>query len=457
MRTDIKEIIKTGESETVEFKQTTGQLTRAVETLCAFANHKGGVILFGVTDKGKITGQPSGDSTLRTISDTIAQSISPSIYPSVVKEEADGKPLILVSLPESTSKPYTANGRPYKRLGTTTRQMSSNEYEHLLLERNRHRLCWDMELNADITTMDIDEGQLRLFVRTAQNARNLSVSSELPIEELLVGLDLMKERKLTNAAMALFGKRPQTIFHHLTVKAARFKGTTKDEFIDNQLFSGNLFELYQKLQAFFSSHIRIAGKTSRDFSLRKDTPDYPLEALREASINALIHRDYYNPHGSTEAAVYDDRIEIWNNGLLASGLNVESLYKPHRSVPRNPLLARAFFLFGATEAWGRGTLKMIGLCKDAGLPSPEISENSGGIEVRFTRLLSSTEKEGKLKKTQEKIIAYLRKRGSAKSGDIAKALQISDRTVQRNLAELNSFIEWTGESKYAPNGLYRLK
>jgi ATP-dependent DNA helicase RecG len=126
MRTDIKEILKMGESETVEFKQSTGQLSRAVETLCAFANHKGGVVLFGISDKGKIAGQPFGDSTVRAISDTIAQSILPSIYPSVVKEEADGKPLIIVSLPEGTSKPYTANGRPYKRLGTTTRQMSSN-------------------------------------------------------------------------------------------------------------------------------------------------------------------------------------------------------------------------------------------------------------------------------------------------------------------------------------------
>ena len=457
MSTDIKEIIRAGESETVEFKESTGQLHRAMKTLCAFANHKGGTLIFGVHDRRKIIGQTVADSTIREVSNCIAQLISPQIYPSITKEEVGELALLVVTLPEGNNKPYVAEGRPYKRTGTTTQPMSQGEYERLLLERKKHLLRWDAELADQATVRDIDEGLIRSFVRTAQNARNLGVSDSLPIQELLTGLELMREQRLTNAAIALFGKRPQQFFVQLAVKAARFRGTTKDEFIDNRLFTGNLFDLYKNVQNFFSSHLRVAGKVSGDFSPRKDTPEYPLEALREAAINALIHRDYYNPGGSTKVAIYDDRIEIWNNGELPSGFTIETLYQPHRSVPQNPLVARAFFLYGAIETWGRGTLKILELCKQAGLPQPEFRQNSGGLEVRFSSGKVITESLARLNKTQQEIIAYLKKHGEAGTSELVKHLKISRTAVQNNLKKMSDAIQWSGKTPQDPQGRYRLK
>ena len=458
MTKEIKQIIEAGESEIVEFKETTGQLSSAVETLCAFGNHKGGTLIFGVSDKGKIIGQTVTDSSLRDVSDAILRSISPTIYPSITKEEIDGKSLIVVTVPEVTTKPHTANGRPYKKVGSTTRPMAQQEYERLLIERNRHVLYWDKEAN-DFPISEINGELLRHFIRTAQNVRRLDISDRLPVKEILMGLDMMNGKKLTNAAIALFGKNARRRFMQLEVKVARFKGINKDEFVDNRILKGNLFELYDKVDNFLADHIRIAGKVPKGFSRRIDTPEYPLEALREAVLNAFIHRDYYNQGGSAEVAIYDDRIEIWNNGHLPADFTVKTLYRPHRSVLRNPLLAQAFFFYGAIEKWGRGTLKMLELCKAAGLPMPEFNENSGGLEVRFIsgKKNQNTQPIAKLNPKQQKIVEYIKKKGEARTNELADFLGVSRTAVQNNLKHMRELIKWTGKTSNDPHGKYVLK
>jgi ATP-dependent DNA helicase RecG len=450
-------LIAQGESETLEFKKSTGQLSRAIETLTAFANTKGGTVVFGVDDNGVIVGQQVADTTIREVSNTINSAITPRLYPSIIADEIDGKKVLVVSIPEGTAKPYVTHDHPFKRVGTTNQAMTREEYERLLLERNRHRLLWDMELNEHVSVSDLDEELARRFIRTAQEARNLGVSENLPLDEILSGLDMLKEGVITNGALALFGKRPQKHFIQLHVKAARFNGTTKDEFLDNQLFEGNLFELYTRIQQFISSHLRIAGKVPKDFGLRNDTTEYPLDALREATVNALVHRDYYDPSGYTEIAIYDDRIEVWNNGMLPAGITISDLIKPHRSVLRNPLIAKAFFLYGAVESWGRGTLKILELCQKAGLPEPVYAENSGGVEVTLRKSEAKAPIPESLTETQQKILQYLETHETGRVSEIAESLSITTRSVQRNLKELDSLVEWIGKSKNDPTGYFRRK
>jgi ATP-dependent DNA helicase RecG len=268
---------------------------------------------------------------------------------------------------------------------------------------------------------------------------------------------MLKGGSLTNGAVALFGKRPQSHFIQLHVRAARFNGTTKDEFIDNQRFEGNLFDLYDRIQRFISSHLRIAGKVPNDFGLRSDTSEYPLDALREATVNAIVHRDYYDPSGFTEIAIFDDRIEIWNNGMLPAGISFPDLMRPHRSILRNPLIARAFFLNGAIESWGRGTLKILELCEEAGLPQPVYSENSGGVEVKILKPLSVAPMPEQLSETQRQIIRYFESHETARVSEIALSLGITKRAIQKNLKELDFLIDWVGKSKTDPQGYFRRK
>lgn len=454
---DLSTLIAQGESETLEFKRSSGQLTRAIETLTAFANTKGGTLVFGVDETGVVVGQKVADSTIRETSNKIIEAISPRLYPSITADEVEGQQVLVVSIPEGASKPYVTRDHPYKRVGTTNQAMTREEYERLLLERNRHRMLWDMEANEHASISDLDEELVRRFVRTAQIARNLDVSENLPLGEILTGLEMLKEGSLTNGAVALFGRRPQKNFIQLHVKAARFNGTTKDEFLDNQRFEGNLFELYGRIQQFISSHLRIAGKVPKDFSLRNDTAEYPLDALREATVNAIVHRDYYDPSGYTEIAIYDDRIEVWNNGLLPSGITIPDLVKPHRSILRNPLIAKAFFLYGAVESWGRGTLKILDLCQKAGLPEPEYAENSGGVEVTLRKPVTKITMPKRFTKTQQKILQYFETHETARVSEIAESLSITTRSVQRNLKELESSVEWVGKTKNDPTGYFRRK
>jgi ATP-dependent DNA helicase RecG len=454
---DLHTLIAQWESETLEFKKSTSQLPRAIETLTAFANSKGGTIIFGVQDDGTIVGQRVADSTIREISNSIMQAITPRIYPSITTHDIDGRQILLVSIPEGALKPYVTRDHPYKRVGTTNQAIPREEYERLLMDRNRHRMLWDMEMNELASVSDLDEDLIRRFVRTAQKARNLGVSENLPLDEILSGLDMLNEGSLTNGALALFGKRPQQHFIQLHVKVARFNGTTKDEFLDNQRFEGNLFELYDRIQQFISSHLRVAGKVPKDFGLRNDTAEYPLDALREATVNAIVHRDYYDPGGYTEIAIFDDRIEVWNNGLLPAGITISDLLKPHRSILRNPLIAKAFFLYGVVESWGRGTLKIFELCQEAGLPKPVYTENSGGVEIKILKSLVKRPVLQSLTDTQKKILQYFESHDKARVSDIAFSLGITKRAIQKNLKELESMVEWIGKSKNDPNGFFRRK
>ena len=167
------------------------------------------------------------------------------------------------------------------------------------------------------------------------------------------------------------------------LRVARFKGIDKTEFLDNRQFHGNVFSLLRKSERFLRESLPVAGRVQSHVFERVDDPLYPPVALREALANAFCHRDYSVGGGSVAVAVYDDRLEITSTGTLHFGLTPEMLYRPHESLPWNPLIARVFYRCGVIEAWGRGTIKMEELTTRAGLPSPKIYENAGCVIVQF--------------------------------------------------------------------------
>ncbi len=134
---------------------------------------------------------------------------------------------------------------------------------------------------------------------------------------------------------------------------------------------------------FLRRHLPVAGRIVPGLFEREDEPLFPLEALREALVNAFCHRDYAIPGGAVSLAIYDDRLEIWSDGALPLGLSPDDLKREHPSKPRNPLIAKAFYLRGVIERWGRGTQKIVELCVKAGHPEPEFGEQAGSVWVRF--------------------------------------------------------------------------
>ena len=382
--THLLALATTGESETLEFKETTGTRREATMTVCAFLNQGGGQVLFGVAPGGVVVGQQVGERTIEELSAELRQ-IDPPAFPTVERVPVDGgREVIAVSTGQGASRPYTYRGTAYRRVGNTTLAMSSDEYSRMLFERMHSEQRWENQPATGWSIDDLDLAEIRRTIAEAIRRGRLDPVGEDPAD-LLRGLGLLRDGVLLRAAAVLFGSTERLEFEmpQCLLRVARFRGTDRMEFLDNRQFNGNAFILLASAERFLRDTLPIAGRFERDRFERIDEPLYPPLATREALANALCHRDYSIGGGSVGVAVYDDRLEVTSSGSLHFGLTPESLFAPHESRPWNPLIARTFYRRGIIEEWGSGTLKMAETATSAGLPVPEIEDDGGAVTVRF--------------------------------------------------------------------------
>jgi ATP-dependent DNA helicase RecG len=290
------------ESETLELKKSTGELKAGIVSLVAMLNkHHRGELWFGIKTEGTVVGQSISDASLREVSKSIGDHIEPKVYPSVEKVMLDGKPCIRVQV-EGKEAPYYAYGRAYIRVGDEDRQVSAREPENFILEKNRDRLRWDMDICPQATQDDISSTKLKRFLTscglkydTAQNA--------------LDKLNLLKKHKILNAAVLCFGKKPEKFFANAKLRCATFGTTDTTVTLDMKDIVGDVFTLIEKAEKYILEHINIGMRV--EGLLRVDVPEIDREAFREAIINAFCHRDY-REYDSVNIAVFKDRIEIRN-------------------------------------------------------------------------------------------------------------------------------------------------
>ena len=374
-----------GESETLEFKRSTGELRAAMHALTAMLNHRGGQVVFGIEPDRRVVGQQVSDRTLEDLAQEIGQ-IEPPVFPAIERLPlTDGRELLVVSVPQGAGRPYSHRGTAYRRVANVNGRMSRDEYNRMLMERLHAEQRWENEPAAGWTVGDLDEGEI---VRTMQESIRRGRAEDPGTREpmaLLRGMGLARDGVLLRAAVVLFGRA-----HPLELRApqcllrvARFRGTDRTEFIDNRQFHGNVFDLLGRAERFLRDSLPVAGRVMPGLFERVDDPLYPLLALREALANAFSHRDYSIGGGSVAVAIYDDRLEVTSSGSLHFGLTPDALMAPHESLPWNPLVARVMYRRGVIEQWGRGTLKIVELLQQAGLPRPAIEDAGGCVTVRF--------------------------------------------------------------------------
>jgi ATP-dependent DNA helicase RecG len=375
-----------GEFESQEFKLTTGQRSNAAKTLCAMLNKSGGRLLFGVSLAGKLLGQQVTDKTVEDVTAEIQQ-IDPPVFPSVERVPLEnGLEIILVTTSQGSRRPYTYRGKSYKRVGNSTLEMTREEYNQMLLEQLHATQRWENEVAEGWTVDDLDTSEI---VRTLEEAIRRGRSEEPGTRnpaEILRGLGLLsRSGELLRAGVVLFGREGRFLpdYPQCLLRLARFRGADKTEFLDNKQVVGNAFSLLRRAERFLLDSLPIAGRVIPGVFERHDDPLYPPAALREALANAFCHRDYAIGGGSVGVAIFDDRFEISSSGDLHFGLSVSDLYRPHESLPWNPLIAGVFYRRGIIESWGRGTLKIIELARKAGLPEPTIEAGAGAVVVRF--------------------------------------------------------------------------
>lgn len=417
MREKIGAWAASGESETLEFKSTTGQRREAARTLCAMLNHRGGRVLFGVGPDGRVIGQLVGDHTIEEVAQELRE-IDPPVFPTIDRVDVgDGRKVLVVSVSTGPNRPYSYRGQSYRRVGNTSPVLSRDEYNCLLLERLHGEHRWENEPAANWAVTDLDAAEI---VRTAEEAIRRGRAEDPGTRdpaELLRGLGLIREGRVLRAAAVLFGRaeRLEGDYPQCMLRIAKFRGLDRTEFIDNRQFHGNAFDLLLRAERFLRESLPVAGRISPGLFDRVDDPLYPPVALREALANAFCHRDYSIGGGSVAVAIYDDRLEVTSSGPLHFGLTVEDLFAPHESLPWNPLIARVFFRRGVIESWGRGTIKMAELTQQAGLPIPEITDAGGGVTVCFrpSRYIPPRRVAHDLTDRQQRILALL---GSHREG-----------------------------------------
>lgn len=430
-----------GEWEHLEFKKTTGELHGGMESLCGFLNGSGGKVFFGVTNAGKIQGQDVTDGTFQEVANAIRKLEPPARIEQIRIPVSGTKEVLMLETTHHSDDPYTFDGRPYHRIGNTTSRMPQPEYERRLLARTKNLQRWESEIADGYSLDNLDLKEIKKTLRGAVEAGRLE-STVTTAAEALERFHLRVDGKLFRAAVVLFGRQMLPGFPQCSLRLARFKGTTKTEFLDQRQLDGHAFLLLEEADLFLRRHLPVAGRIEAGILERQDQPLYPPLALREALVNALCHRDYSISGGAVNVAVFDDRLEIISSGLLPPGITVADLKKDHVSHPRNPLIAEVFFRRGLIERWGRGTQKIVELCRTAGQPEPEFEEQAGNVVVRF-RLSQYTPPlrvSHNLTDRQRQILQLLSAGEKWKVGDILRKLEKppAKRTLQDDLSFLRN-------------------
>ncbi|MFO7687994.1 MAG: ATP-binding protein [Desulfobacterales bacterium] len=458
---ELKALVSGGESEILEFKKSTGQLRRAAETLCGMLNGTGGRVLIGVAPEGRILGQTISDKTLREVAEMLRKFEPPAAISQARVNIADGKQvLVLEAIPNPESRSYALKGRPYQRQGTTTSIMPQETYQRLLSERTHSRTRWENQYVEEYEIPDLDKNEILKTVRLGIDAGRLPESTGTNVSDILHRMGLLKEDRPNNAAVVLFGERFMPDFPQCQLRMARFRGLNKSEFFDQRQIDGHAFLLIEEAMLFLRRHLPVAGRIVPGLFEREDEPLFPLEALREALVNAFCHRDYSIIGGAVSLAIFDDRLEIWSDGILPFNLKPEDLKKDHASRPRNPIIAQVFYLRGMIERWGRGTQKIVELCVKAGHPEPEFGEQAGSVWVRFlpSGYIAPHRVAHDLTERQRELLQILAQQGSAPLREIRKCLSSppSDRMIQEDLAHLRrlGMVHPSGRGRGA---LYRLR
>lgn len=438
----IKKLVNKGESENLEFKRSTGQLDNAMKTICAFLNGYGRTVLIGVRENGEIIGQQVGEGTINDLIDHFngIEPPPPVEYRRIPISDRDLEIIAIVATPSQETRPFSYKGRAYERKGSQTKIMSQDSFQKLLLERIHAVRRWENNTADTINVEDLEKDTILRIVRMGKENRRIPESIGNDPVDFLSRFKLIKDGRPVNAAMALFGRDFLSDYPQCLLKMARFRGTTKDEFIDNKQERGNIFTLLDKADAFLTQYIPIAGKIIPGKLQRVEEPKFSTRAIREALLNALCHRDYSFPGGSVDIAIYDDRLEIWSTGGLPFGLTIDDLKGNHLSRPRNPLIAEVMFRGGFIEMWGRGTNNIIEECKKAGLPEPEFVEERNSVGIRFWSVVDLEKEEIELELTarQKEILSIISDIGEASTEDIMDKMEKtpSQRTIRRDLSAL---------------------
>ncbi len=421
------------ESETLEFKKTTGEIEKAVDNIASMLNKHGhGTLFFGVSPDGKVSGQQISAASLDDVAKKIKEAIRPMIYPEIRQETLDGKTVIRVDF-SGSEKPYSSNGRYYKRVFDRTEEMSPDELKRMMAETDRSSL-WENNLTKHGIEA-LDHSALKNYYAKAISCGRLDPLPVYDEETLLTGLGLYENGRLTNAGYYLFSAdRPAVL------KLAVYVTDERIGFADIGRVEDNIFNLISKGFSYVKEHINWKVQTVNGTS-RIEIPEIPMEALREIIVNSFAHADYRGL-SENEIDITPTQIEIYNPGEFPQDLT-PVMFADNRikSMPRNRTILNTLYKSKDVEMFGSGFKKVYAACRQAGVRTDFHSEY-GGFSFIFFRdnvTVNVTDHVTKTKiSTDQAVLELLKENPMRSREEMAGIIGKTVRTVQRALDRLSS-------------------
>jgi ATP-dependent DNA helicase RecG len=351
----------------------------------------------------------------------------------------DGKKIGVIEVPSGINKPYVLSGAIYVRIGPSTHKLTTAEQMRDFFQRSE-RIYFD-----DMPCVDFSEKTMidKEFLRFFQDEARLSLN--LPQEQIFKNLKLYtSEQKFKNGAVLFFSKQPEELIEKAVIRCIAFQGFDKRFIVDDKQYGGNLYNQYKQAMQWLRGKLDIRYDIEgQGAGPRKEFWEIPENVFKEAIINSLAHRDYYDRGAVTHIEVYDDRIEITNPGGLVSAISEEEFGK--RSHSRNPLIFGLFARMHLVEQVGSGINRIQDLMTSAGLLEP-VFQKQGFFTLILKRPKSSVKSSVK---TADKIMKFIKNNSRITIAELAKNLKISTRAVEKHIAQLKSsgLIERIGSDK----------
>ena len=417
---DILQIVKTGESESLEFK--TSFNTATIETLVAFANTCGGKVIIGINHRNEVIGVKVNEESVQNWLNEIKGKTAPPIIPNVNIVPFEGKAIVIFTIQEYPIKPVATRGKYYKRIVNSNHLMSVTEVVNLHLQS--FNTSWDFHVNNQFKINDISLDKVQESIEII-NQSGLGIKDD-PLT-FLIKNDLLRDGQLTNASFLLFTERDTVL---TTIELGRFQTNTIIK--DSSRTKSDILSQIDQVMEFVIKHInKEVIITGQPKNVQKW--QYPLEAIREIVTNMIIHRDYRASSDSI-VKIYEDRIEFYNPGRLPDSISIDDLLSNnYKSTPRNKLIADFCKSLGLIEKYGSGIQRIIEYFNEANLPVPEFRNISEGFMVT---VYSGDKLGDKLGDNQTKILELIRENPVITLSQLSKSIGISQTAVENNIQKL---------------------
>jgi ATP-dependent DNA helicase RecG len=447
-KNDLEIISAEGEGQRIEFKESF--TTAIVKDIVAFANSLGGRTFIGVDDEGKIKGICITNKLKSQITD-LARNCDPPI---IVKLQVLDN-VIIVNVEEGTNKPYQCREGFFLRQGPNSQKLTRDQILQFCIDETKIR--FDTQLNQKfIYPKDFDKRLWKKYLDAIQ------VSTKYKTEDILINLGVAQRKAgkflFNNTGVLFFAKEPCNFFQSAYIDAVVFKGTERIDVIDRKIFRSGLLENLDNTRIFLQEHLNVRYKYREDWK-RENVYELPMEALREAVANALMHRDYFITGANITVSIFDDRVTISNPGGLPKPLTLKDLGKISKR--RNETIADLFARLDFVEKLATGINKMRYWMKEYGLEIPKI-ETNGFFTIKFNRPTTKIKEEMSVKNVGKMSVNNVGKQERKKMIlkkikikepftliTLAKEFGVSEKTTERDINELkdDGIIRFVGSKR----------